>query len=249
MTSSQQPGPPVYQPAQYYGLKLRALEPLAMVAKVLVFVSTALAGVAALTDIYLVLIFNRIPSAFEWSLYEASGVLILLDLLVYAVAGVAVVVLLYQMAANGAAIVPLAARHKSHWAITSWFIPFLNFVRPYSMVKQIWETSRTNQPNDHYETIPGYFKLWWGLFLATTLGGPIAPTVPADGPVSMNDFANEAIGQLILNLLTVGAGVTFLLVLRALVRRQEQAIVDPWTVGKRPSPEAPAFYSYPTPER
>jgi uncharacterized protein DUF4328 len=62
---------------------------------------------------------------------------------------------------------------SSGWVIGSWFVPFMNLVRPYRIVKYIWN-------NSDPETVgveAGYYgasanftlKAWWGFWLASNI--------------------------------------------------------------------------------
>jgi protein TonB len=81
--------------------------------------------------------------------------------------------LLLIVAANGVFIAWLYAIHKglrargarlrfaSHWAITGFFVPILNFVRPYQVVTDAWTGARNLQADGRSEPIPLRVKLWW----------------------------------------------------------------------------------------
>ena len=63
--------------------------------------------------------------------------------------------------------------YSSAWAIGAYFVPFLNLVRPYTMMKEIWYGSQpvSDETNFHSSeshfglSSSGFIKLWWGAFL------------------------------------------------------------------------------------
>ena len=76
------------------------------------------------------------------------------------------------------------------WAIGGFFVPFLNFVRPYEIADEIWSWSFPASPDGRIPskgTVP--VKLWWGLYLAGNLSAYL-PILLNTGP--------RVIGKLIL---------------------------------------------------
>lgn len=59
--------------------------------------------------------------------------------------------------------------YASYWAWLSWFIPIINFFRPYQIMKSIWET--TDKLIGNRDTLVTEKKLmfWWGVELITLI--------------------------------------------------------------------------------
>lgn len=63
--------------------------------------------------------------------------------------------------------------YSSAWAIGAYFVPILNLVRPYTMMKEIWFGSQpvSVETNFHSSELhfglssSGFLKLWWGAVL------------------------------------------------------------------------------------
>jgi len=80
-------------------------------------------------------------------------------------------------------------RYSEGWAAGAWFVPFLNLVRPYEIMKEVWDLTQeraqkgTENPAIESSTIVGF---WWFLWLATNVVGSIyswafikgEPTIP-----------------------------------------------------------------------
>lgn len=156
--------------------------------------------------------------------YVASGFVNLAQSLVILAGGVCFIALLWRMVRNGAILLPGKAKRRTHWAITGWFVPFLNLVRPYDMVKQAWASTPVRDGGPIFEIPPGYFKAWWWLFLASGFADRVVARLQLNGVSTMRQLSNEATWLLIAQVLTVASGVACLLVLRALALRQENAI-------------------------
>lgn len=61
-------------------------------------------------------------------------------------------------------VVSNEAQHSEGWAAGSWFVPFLNLVRPYQIMKEIWnETQKAIAPERFKsDQLVGW---WWATFL------------------------------------------------------------------------------------
>ena len=105
---------------------------------------------------------------------------------------VAVIALLKRMMDNGRLLEPAQSKHKSHWAITGWFVPLLSLVRPYSVVKQIWNTGQLADAGSERE-LPESAKWWWGLFVTSLFIDRLSVTTAA--PTTLDEFADEAIAE------------------------------------------------------
>lgn len=240
-TPSESPLPPPPTSPKHDGLV--QLGRLAKVPVILVAAATALSAVDVLLEIYLLSKFDRSDTVFNISertddIYVLTGWLMLLHLLLFISAGVSVFLLLRRVLNNGAQMVPQEVKHKTHWAITGWFVPFLNLIRPYDMVKQAWVTNRSTSPGSRHEDPPDSFKLWWGLWIVMIIVERVASRFSPAVITTMDQLANEALATLIVQTLTTCTGVAFIYVLRALINRAQLAIESPWTNepdGARPA--------------
>jgi hypothetical protein len=85
-------------------------------------------------------------------------------LLVFVLAGVAFIRWFRRAYANLQSFgVPL--KNPESDALWSFFIPLLNFIRPYDIMRQIWRKS-VDAPQSR-QPLPG---LWWAAYMARTLG-------------------------------------------------------------------------------
>ncbi len=218
--------------------------------KFLVGAATTAAAVDAGLQVYLVSVFDPSEPLTGISettdrVYEVSGFVNLAQGLAIIAGGVCFIALLWRMARNGAILSPGKAKRRTHWAITGWFVPFLNLVRPYDMVKQAWVSTPVRDGGPIFEIPPGYFKAWWWLFIASGVANRVVARLQFNGVSTMRQLSNEANWLLFAQVLTVASGVACLLVLRALTRRQEKAIRFVWEAntqaiaGAMSTPPAP----------
>jgi hypothetical protein len=59
------------------------------------------------------------------------------------------------------------------WAVGYWFIPFVNLVRPYQIVKDLWLRSESRNDRASLEGVatPALISWWWGMYLLAGFGG------------------------------------------------------------------------------
>lgn len=59
------------------------------------------------------------------------------------------------------------------WAVGWYFVPFMNLVRPYQAMREIWLASHF-RGNWHGEPAPGMLGWWWGLWIVTSILGNLS---------------------------------------------------------------------------
>ncbi len=76
-------------------------------------------------------------------------------------------------------ISPETMSYSEGWAAGAWFVPFLNLIRPYQIMKEIWfETfSHIEDERKDRSSIIGF---WWVLFLITGLYARLASRLEGD---------------------------------------------------------------------
>ncbi len=177
-----------------------------------------------------------------WDLYDQSGLLALLSLICFIGGGITTMILMKRMADNAAMIRPDKADHKSHWAIWGWLVPFLNLVRPYQMMEQIWRGSfRSN--GQISPGLPPTMKFWWAAFIGMNIIGRAAPSAPWTD-ATLSEYRNESVGLIFVSALTVAAGVLYMLTLRTVVTQHRLILEDPMALPNA-TPIIPATYAPP----
>jgi Domain of unknown function (DUF4328) len=52
------------------------------------------------------------------------------------------------------------------WAAGAWFVPFLNLVRPYQIMREIWTGTQRALPHRYPSISPaGLIGIWWALYI------------------------------------------------------------------------------------
>ncbi len=106
------------------------------------------------------------PDAVSVERADRSDQLVLIGVVLALVAAVtawvAFVAWMYSCARVVDSHVPDALRHRPGWAIGSWFVPFLNLVRPPQIVADLWRTESRLRGGRERITLIGW---WWALFI------------------------------------------------------------------------------------
>ena len=73
-------------------------------------------------------------------------------------------------------------RFSPTWAVGYWFIPFVNLVRAYQVMKDLWLRSDSRNDRDGYDDLPAPVLLrgWWGMSLAWAGLEPVFASIARD---------------------------------------------------------------------
>lgn len=108
------------------------------------------------------------------------------------------------------------------WAVGYWFIPFINLVKPYNIVKELWHRTHYGNIRGHEAAVsaPATIGIWWSSYLLTgfiSRGaaklGEMAETIPQFIAATLIDAGGD--------LLTVIAGLLLIGIIRHIDRTQQ----------------------------
>src|SRR6266852_6515085 len=93
--------------------------------------------------------------------------LTLLKLMFFTGAGIAWLLWVHRTYGNLALVGSKRSRFTRRWAMSYWFIPLINLVRAYQVMKDLWLRSDSLNDRDAYDSLPApaFFSGWWGTFL------------------------------------------------------------------------------------
>jgi hypothetical protein len=76
--------------------------------------------------------------------------------------------------------------HSPGFAAGCWFIPFLNLVRPFQIIRELWMRSEAENQESYIRTEegPGILHYWWAGWLVMVLFGRLLTSGPMDGGAS-----------------------------------------------------------------
>jgi len=140
----------------------------------LVIVSCAAAWIAVGFDIAEIQLLMReqigLATAGERAAHGLVGrVVFRTQITLLAATAVAFMAWLYRCRANLRAFGTRRLRYPRNWAVFGFLIPVLNLVRPYQVVREVWQASDpdTANPLDWMNVkTPLLLRAWWGTFVA-----------------------------------------------------------------------------------
>ena len=110
------------------------------------------------------------------------------------------------------------------WAVGLWLIPFVNFVKPFQIMREIWHGSDPENEDNNKHTraqkeTPEILGFWWGVLLAAIFTGYIANIMAGSKTIEENTFYPAAL--VLSTLLRFAAFVLIILIIKEITRRQE----------------------------
>ena len=120
-------------------------------------------------------------------------------------------------------------KYSPGWAVGGFFVPFLNLVRPYQVVKEIWKASDPHLKDESsWERVAAspLFGWWWAFFLISNFLGRIGGRMASD-LLAMNW------AWLSSDLISIVAGILAILVVRGIDARQEEK--SKWLINEKTS--------------
>lgn len=197
-------------PQQYYNVS-----PIGVwVARLLLIVVLfeLLYGVVAVTDFA---IYSNADGAFFDPSVElfSAGYLVFSSIAGLGYAGVyfatliAAAIWIYRVAFNARAAAPGEGAVSPGWAVGWYFIPIMNFWKPYQSMKKVWQVSLGS------EGVPRFFGWWWAAWLVTNILGQISFRI-----LGAAQDAEAYAGSAMLDIINVPVGIASAVLFRRIVR-------------------------------
>lgn len=151
------------------------------------------------------------------------------QLLAVLLTGIAFLTWLHRAYGNLRLLTAREPRFSPGWAVGYWFVPFLNLVRPYTILKEMWEHSgvRTS-PDQPYPTTPNpvIVGVWWLAFLAGGIVGNLSGRLLEQGE-SVDDLVKATFVGAGSDAILVAAAALAIVLVRGIDERQRRALNAP----------------------
>jgi hypothetical protein len=144
---------------------------------------------------------------------------------VYIATAVVYLVWLNRVSKN---LAPLGVSNQSYspgWAVGCWFVPFLNLVRPFQVVREIWQ--RSDPAIDTSISVGSSTPMigwWWGLWVGYNLVGHAAFRVAMDA-TTVETLTAASWLQVAGGALELPCGLLAIAIVRGITARQEEKIL------------------------
>jgi len=86
------------------------------------------------------------------------------------------------------------------WAVGSWIVPFINLVRPYQIMKELYVQTKSllEARGISVNLSTGILGVWWALWLISGVVGQVVFRMAFRGPETIESLSRVTFGQMIL---------------------------------------------------
>ena len=155
-----------------------------------------------------------------------------LQFLAFVVTAIAWLFWLHRSYGNLRLVGTRESRFTPGWAIGYWFIPFVNLVRPYQIVADLWLRSvvLNGAGTTERRNAPAIVSLWWGSYLVSGMVGRVAMTMGRSAE-TLDQLRNLTDVGIAVDALSAIAAWLAIKVVRGIDKRQQgfPALVQPPT--------------------
>ena len=143
-----------------------------------------------------------------------------------------IVVFLIWMHRSYKNLKPLGSRSMEYspaWAVGSWFVPFVNLVRPYGIIKEIWfksdpdtvemEDSPLSYTLEISQIAAPMFGLWWAFWILSNIFTNISTRLTF-GAETLDQHVTSFWLAIVASVLSIVAAALAITVVRAITARQ-----------------------------
>ncbi len=148
-------------------------------------------------------------------------------LIIYGITSITFIVWFFRAHKNLRRAFLPGLKHKSGWAIGSFFVPILCLFRPFQMMKETWKGStllyKTSYIKswDEYATDP-LIKWWWGMFILSVYLGNLSLMLLIR-PESIDQFLTSDLLKMIDDVLGIPLALVTIQMIKKITHLQEEA--------------------------
>jgi hypothetical protein len=118
----------------------------------------------------------------------------LLQFLTFVITGVFFLMWIHRAHRNLPALGAHGLKYSPRWAVGGFFVPFLNIVRPFQVVREIWKASSPDlnvgdASSWQYSSTSALLGFWWGSWIASNFLGQVAVRI---------SFRADSLGQVMI---------------------------------------------------
>lgn len=116
-------------------------------------------------------------------------------------------------------------QYSPGWAVGGFFVPFLCFVRPFQVVREIWKASALHLMDDtswHYAATSPLLGWWWALFLVSRFMGNLSGPLALSGGRTAHDLLHISRWIIVTDGLSAAAALLAVLVVWEIDKRQTE---------------------------
>jgi len=173
------------------------------------------------------------------------GLLVFLQLPLYILTVVFFLIWLNRSYKN---LTPLGAQHlefSSGWVVGYWFIPFVNLVKPFQAVRELWNQSDPDaDPQLNFLVsagTPALLGIWWALWISANIMTNLSSRLDMTGSASEAPIALALYA--FANGLSVAAAIAAIMVVKGIADRQAERFARRGEVYTHTEPPPPPTFA------
>ncbi len=117
------------------------------------------------------------------------------------------------------------------WAAGAWFVPFMNLVRPYQIMREIWTGTQKALPHRFPDIAPvGLIGFWWALYLIMGVSANISVRL-AMNVEDLDGLTAVAISSFVSEIITIPAALLTIQVIKRVSSFEDEL----WDEAQNPS--------------
>ncbi len=167
------------------------------------------------------------------------GLIALLEILLRVLTIIFFLIWLHRAYSNLSALRAANLEFTPGWAVGWWFIPFANLVKPFQVMRELWNASDANFDADGFLSnqfsAPPIIGWWWGLMIAGNIIGRVADKM---AEVNLN---YSVVLIMIYTALLAIAAFLILNIVRRITNEQEAKFQKLVQIGQFAPPAPPTF--------
>ena len=148
-----------------------------------------------------------------------------LQILAFIITGIVWLVWLHKAYSNLGLAGTKKSRFTAGWAVGYWFVPFVNLVRPYQIVVDLW--LRSDQLNTRESVMslprPAVISWWWGVYLVSAFGGRLFTSLAREAR-SVDELINVTDVGMLVDAIGIVSALLAVTVVRGVDQRQQRLL-------------------------
>jgi hypothetical protein len=151
-----------------------------------------------------------------------EGLLMIVQACMYLACVICFLLWLYRASRNIQALGAEKVEHSPRGAIGWWFVPIANLFKPYIVLKEIYQASKSSQDQPRrwkLKPVPAVFGWWWGCWLLGQMGSR-AVTRLGGNVETPGGLVALAWGEIGATMLMLAAAILAIFVVQAIDQRQ-----------------------------
>jgi heme/copper-type cytochrome/quinol oxidase subunit 2 len=163
-----------------------------------------------------------LPPANGTTYVALEQLIVVVQVGVYLTCAASFMVWLYRASRNVQALGTSGVEHSPGGAVGWWFVPFANLFKPYVVVKEIYQASKSSPDRPRrwkLKPVPAVFGWWWTFWLLGLFSNQ-GVSIFAKGVKTTDGFITLAWGMIFATALMFVAAILAISVVRAIDQRQ-----------------------------